>query len=328
MRADRLLMILSLLQTHGLRSSRELAMQLEVSDRTIHRDMEALSVAGIPVYAERGAKGGWALSEGYRNQLTGMTIDEIRSLVLLHSSSVVRDLGMQEHMKSAFRKLLTALPSAAQKDAEFTRQRIHVDGAAWHPSKPSSSNVSLLSIVQQAVWEQEELQITYSGWDTDSDKLSIVRPLGLVAKMSVWYMVAMTEDEIRTYRISRLKGATKTGKGFDRPEQFDLSAYWEESNVVFKSNLPTYPTHVNIASAMWSKFTQERYMSVQSSSIISEDGVEGEGEWVTAHVDFQTIENATRILLSYGRNAHALAPDQLRQAVYEESRAVVLYYKN
>ncbi len=167
MRADRLLVILALLQTHGQLSSRQLAALLEVSERTVHRDMEALGMAGIPVYAERGSKGGWALSEGYRSHITGMTTDEIRSLLLIHSSSVVRDLGLHDQVQTAFRKLLSALPSTVQRDAEYVRERIHVDGAGWHSSVPSRN--SHLQAVQEAVWEQRKLRIVYRGWDADSE---------------------------------------------------------------------------------------------------------------------------------------------------------------
>jgi predicted DNA-binding transcriptional regulator YafY len=320
LRADRLLMVLSLLQTHGRIASRELAKQLEVSERTVHRDMEALSIAGIPVYAERGSRGGWTLSEGYRNQMTGMTTDEIRSLLLLHSSSVVRDLGLQEQVQTAFRKLLTALPSSKQQDAEYARQRIHVDGAGWHSSP--HSDTALLPIVQQAVWEQQKLHITYSGWDSDSDKASIVCPLGIVAKMRVWYMVAQTEEGIRTYRISRLKEAVNLNDPFTRPDPFDLAAYWGQSTAAFKSNLPTYAAQIRIASTMWSKFTRERYVYIHNNMSVNE------GAWMEASVDFQTIESAVGILLSYGRCAKALAPEQLCQAVVEEIHAMIPYYED
>jgi predicted DNA-binding transcriptional regulator YafY len=324
MRADRLLMILSLIQTHGQMSSRDLAAQLEVSERTIHRDMEALGIAGIPVYAVRGSKGGWALSEGYRSQLTGITTDEISSLLLLHSSSVVRDLGLNGHVQTAFRKLLSALPSAVQRDAEYVRQRIHLDGAGWHSD--SQSRVSYLSTVQEAVWGQRKLSITYRRWDSDSDTQRIVSPLGLVAKRSTWYMISLNESdeeegEIRTYRISRLKGATMLEETFARPVDFNLASYWELSTERFKSNLPHYPAQVRIASAWWSKFTQQRYVNVQNHKEIED------GRWVEADVEFNTFESALEILLGCGRHAQALSPDELRHGIHEESKAIVSLYE-
>lgn len=336
MRADRLLIILSLLQAHGQLSSRALAVQLEVSERTIHRDMEALSIAGIPVYAERGSRGGWALSEGYRSQLTGMTIDEIRGLLLLHSSSVVRDLGLSNQVQSAFSKLLSALPSAVQKDAVYVRQRIHVDGAGWHRSAAQSSG-SYLPVVQEAVWEERKLRIKYRGWDSEIDKTRIICPLGLVAKQSIWYLVAQAEDSesmestesmesslsIRTYRISRLLEATMLEDGFVRPSEFDLSEYWEQSTAQFKSNLPRYPARVRIASASWSKFAQERYVTVPTNR----DLIDHEGR-IEADIEFNTLESAVEILLSYGRHAQAISPQELRLAIYTESQTITSLYEN
>jgi predicted DNA-binding transcriptional regulator YafY len=319
MRADRLLMILSLLQTHGQLSSRELAHRIEVSERTIHRDMEALSIAGIPVYAERGSKGGWTLPEGYRSQMTGMTTEEISSLILLHSSSVVKDLGLHGSLQTAFSKLLSALPLTVQRDAETVRERIHIDGAGWHSS--DQSQMSYLSVVQEAVWAQRKLKIAYRGWDSNSDTERLVCPLGLVAKQSIWYMIAQTEEEIRTYRISRLEKASILEETFTRPGGFDLAAHWEQSTVLFKSNLPRYPATIRVASARWSKFNKERYAVVMSSLTMNDSG------WVEADVEFNTLESACEILLSYGRHAHAVFPEDLRLAVFEEIKSVALLYE-
>ncbi|MFC4303574.1 helix-turn-helix transcriptional regulator [Cohnella boryungensis] len=171
MRADRLLTILALLQAHGRLTTRDIAGRLEVSERTVHRDMEALTTAGIPVYAERGSSGGWSLSEGYRHRITGMTSGEIRSLLLVHDSSVVKDLGLNEQADTAFDKLLSALPEAVRKDAEYVRNRIHVDGAGWHSAPARESH---LKLVQEAVWAQRKLRISYRGWDASEDTERII----------------------------------------------------------------------------------------------------------------------------------------------------------
>ncbi|WP_239615746.1 helix-turn-helix transcriptional regulator [Cohnella mopanensis] len=319
MRADRLLMILSLLQTYGRLSSRELANHLEVSERTIHRDMEALGTAGIPVYAERGSKGGWTLSEGYRNQITGMTIEEIRSLMLLHSSSIVRDLGLNDQARTAFRKLLSALPATARMDAEYVRERIHIDGAGWHPSAPSG--LSQLHTVQESLWAQRKIRITYLSWDSATATERVVCPLGLVAKQSIWYMIAQTDEEIRTYRISRLQRVDRLEEAFDRPDNFDLADFWEQSTARFRSGLPRYPAQVRIASVSWSKFVQTKYVKIVNQS-------EEQGAWVKAEVEFQTLESARDIMLGFGRFAQAIAPDQLRTAIYAESKAIASLYES
>ncbi len=127
-----MLSILLLLQTNGRMTSRQLAEKLEVSERTIFRDMESLSMAGVPVFAERGSSGGWHLSEGYRTNLTGLKKDEIQSLLLMNPTGVLKDLGLDQDFDQAFLKLLAALPPSIRSDAEYVRQRIHIDGAGWH----------------------------------------------------------------------------------------------------------------------------------------------------------------------------------------------------
>lgn len=307
-----LLHFISIIQIYDS-SSRQLAEQLEVSERTIHRDMEALSTAGFPVYSERGSKGGWILSEGYRTRLTGMTMSEIRALLLMHSSSVVRDLGLNSQVQTAFDKLLSALPSAVQKDAVYVRQRIHVDGAGWH-STPADTHTSHLSVVQEAVWEERKLRIQYRGWESETVKETIVCPLGLVAKQSIWYVVALMEDlSIRTYRISRLLDAALTDALFVRPVDFELAAYWEQSTSRFKASIPRYPARVRVTSAKWSKFTKERYVTVISFP----DQADLKG-WIEADVEFNTLEFACEILLSYGRHAQALFPEELTSAIHDE----------
>jgi len=334
MRADRLLQILAMLQSRGRLTTREIAETLEISDRTVHRDMEALAQAGIPVYAERGSKGGWTLSEGYRNRITGMTSAEIRSLLLLHSSSVVKDLGLNEQANAAFGKLLSALPAAVRQDAEYVRERIHVDGAGWHADRragPSSvaAQASLLRIVQEAVWEQRKLRLRYRGWEADAETERVALPLGLVAKTSVWYLVAAVdkpaepfaeEEDVRTYRLSRLQDVHALEETFARPEGFELAAYWERSTERFKSRLPRYPARVRISRAKWEAFSKERYVVLLSGSAA------GAEETIEAEAEFQTLESAVEILLKYGRHAEALEPDALRAAVLEECRATASLY--
>ncbi|MFC5470301.1 helix-turn-helix transcriptional regulator [Cohnella suwonensis] len=320
MKADRLLKILMLLQNEGRLTLRELANRLEASERTIHRDMEALSAAGIPVYAERGSRGGWLLSEGYRSRMTGMTTGEIRSLLLLQASSVVKDLGLTESADEAMGKLLAALPATARQDADIARQRIHVDGAGWR----NAPDTSLLGVAQKAVWEQRLLRISYRSRDAAGLSDRVVLPLGLVAKSRIWYMIAQAEPdgELRTFRISRLAGAELLDERFDRPEPFDLEAYWEQSTKRFVADLPRYPAKVRIAASRWDEFVREAYVNVTGQE---ERGRETDGRagWVEANAEFHTEEHAQKVLLGYGRDARALAPESLRAGILEELTAAI-----
>ena len=241
MRADRLLTILLLLQNGGKMTSRSLAQQLEVSNRTIIRDMEALCAAGIPIYAERGANGGWVLDEKYRTNLTGMRPEEILSLLITSHDNLLSDLGIKQHFDAAYQKLLTSSPDTIQKDAEIIRQRIHIDGVSWHPSDES---FPYLSTIQEAVWSDRQLFIRYQKEHEQVER--VVYPLGLVAKRSVWYLVAETNQEMRTYRISRLLEVQLLMETFQRPSSFSLAQYWGQSTAQFKARLPRYPALVRM----------------------------------------------------------------------------------
>jgi predicted DNA-binding transcriptional regulator YafY len=237
MRADRLLSILLLLQMHQRITARELATRLEVSERTIHRDMEALSTAGIPVTAERGSSGGWSLLAEYSTNLTGLTEAEIQALFLTRPSHLLADLGLHQASEAAFIKLLAALPSLSRRDAEYVRQRIHIDATGWHHT---DENVSCLATLQEAVWQERKVSLTYQRGDGPIVE-RMVDPLGLVAKGSTWYLVAAVDGEVRTYRISRMQGASLTSEPCIRPRDFDLAAYWAQSSTNFVANLPRYP---------------------------------------------------------------------------------------
>ncbi|MGC5325995.1 helix-turn-helix transcriptional regulator [Brevibacillus sp. SYSU BS000544] len=315
MRADRLLLILLLLQNHQKMTTRELARKLEVSERTVIRDMEALSAAGIPVFAERGATGGWALTEGYRTSLTGMKREEIVSLLLVKPTDTLRDLGLSDNFETAYQKLLAASPSALRQDAELVRRRIHVDGAGWHKSNESFPH---LSVVQEAVWEGRKLCITYQRGDEQVER--VIHPLGLVAKRSTWYVVAETEGELRTYRISRIVEAHMLDEGFEPPVGFELAAYWEESTQQFKANLPRYPARVNIKDSIIERISSERFVKVLQMGTMKNG-------WVDAELEFNTLESACQIILGYGSHIEVLEPIELRDEVISNVNAIVELYQ-
>src|SRR5579884_1889373 len=234
MRADRLLSILLLLQVHRRMTARELARRLEVSERTIHRDMEALSAAGVPVLAERGTGGGWKLMEGYSTNLTGLSEAEIQALFIAGPARLLADLGLRQASEAALIKLLAALPSFSRSNAQYVRNRIHIDATRWSSQEDA---IPYLPTLQDAIWQERRLSMTYHRSD-DTCVERLVDPLGLVAKGSVWYLVAAVEGEPRTYRVSRVQDARITDEPFVRPADFDLAAYWEQSASDFKANLP------------------------------------------------------------------------------------------
>ncbi len=222
MRADRLLSLLMLLQSRGRMTARELAEQLEVSERTIYRDMEALGIAGIPVCAERGPGGGCFLLDGYQTKLTGLNAAEVRALFLFKMARPLADLGLSKALDDAMLKLSAALPAEQRDDAEQVRQRIHLDMEDW---QQNASPVPHLSTIQEAVWHDRKLLIQYD----EGCKLCqqhLIEPYGLVSKANSWYVVAAIADEQRVFNVSRISTAVLSEEHFTRPETFDLSSFW------------------------------------------------------------------------------------------------------
>lgn len=319
MRADRLLSILLLLQVHRRMTARELAKRLEVSERTIHRDMEALSAAGVPVVAERGTGGGWGLLEAYQTNLTGLTEAEIQALFLTRPARLLDDLGLHQASEAAFIKLLAALPSLSRHNAEYVRNRIHIDATRWSNSEEA---IPYLPALQDAIWQERKLRITYRRGD-DSCVERLVDPLGLVAKGSVWYLVAAVEGELRTYRVSRIQSASITEEMCVRPSNFDLAAYWEQSASDFKANLPRYPATVRVDPAILTYMRNVgRYARIVSTEPPDVDG------WVRVSMLFEGEHNACEYVLSFGSQMEVVEPQALREKVIEAAKSIVAMYKS
>src|SRR5881275_763907 len=223
MKADRLLSALLLLQANGRMTGRQMSERLEVSQRTVHRDMESLSAAGVPVFALRGARGGWQLDEGWRTQVPALDEAELLGL-LMAQPRVVGDSPLAGAAASALRKLTAALPAALRERAASIRQRLYVDTTGW---RGTSENLAMLPIVQDAVSRDRKLSMTYrrAGENSESTR-RVIDPLGLVAKGSAWYLVARTPDGFRTYRVSRIEEAAVLDVPAERPGNFDLEAHW------------------------------------------------------------------------------------------------------
>lgn len=319
MRADRLLSIMLLLQVHRRITARELARRLEVSERTVHRDMEALSGAGIPVVAERGAGGGWMLLEEYRTNLTGLNREEIKALFLTRPSRLMADLGLDKASDAALIKLLAALPSVSRSDAEYARQRIYVDMAGWNRS---NEPIPWLPTIQEAVWQERKLQFTYQRGSDCEEVERTADPLGLVAKGSVWYLVAVVDGDVRSYRVSRIQEALLTEERSARPEGFDLASFWERSSAEFKSNLPRF-----LATVRADPQIVPRMSLAGRFARIVEVGPPDATGWVKVSLRFDIEEIAAEFVLSFGPQIEALEPESLRERVIEMAEGVVEFYR-
>jgi predicted DNA-binding transcriptional regulator YafY len=230
-RASRLVSLLLLLQSRGRLTAAALGTELEVSERTIHRDVEALAAAGVPIYAERGPYGGIRLVDGYRTRLTGMTADEAEALFLAGVPGPAAELGLGTVVAAARLKVLAALPPELRTRASRLVERFHLDAVGWYQS---SEPVPYLAAIAEAVWESQRVSVDYR---RDRVVSRLLDPLGLVLKAGVWYVVALSDGQIRTYRISRIDRTEPTGERFERPD-FDLAGYWAESTAAFERETP------------------------------------------------------------------------------------------
>jgi predicted DNA-binding transcriptional regulator YafY len=314
-KADRLLRTLLLLQLHGRMTAGQLAKRLEVSERTVLRDMESLGSAGVPVLAERGAGGGWELMQGYRTTLTAMSGAEVKALFVAVPASLLADLNLGEASDAATLKLESLLPAMSRNDAELARQRIHIDVRGWSGSRDP---VPQLPLLQEAVWRERKVRIEYDRGNGCVTNRALA-PLGLVAKGSVWYLVALTDEgELRSYRVSRIREAEILDSGFERPRDFDLAAFWESSSARFQERLPRYEAVIRAETAAlpWIR-SMIRFGAVDSVA-----GDERAG-WSRVALHFDAFEAARHTLLGLAASVEVLEPAALRDAIVDAARAVV-----
>ncbi len=230
MRADRLLAIVLLLQARRRMSANQLAEELEVSERTIRRDMEALSGAGVPVYPIRGRAGGWALVDGYKTELTGLSPEERRTLFLLLSASPLHGLGVDGAARSLLRKLVVALPGAGEEAAGLS-DLVHVEPAPWRREAESPAHLPSL---RDAVLDGRRAVIEYAKPRAEPSR-RVVDPYGLVLQAGVWYLVAGTHAGLRTFRVSRVRDVELTEERALRPKGFSLAQEWSRSREELRS---------------------------------------------------------------------------------------------
>jgi predicted DNA-binding transcriptional regulator YafY len=320
LRADRLLSLLMVLQARGRVTARELAAELEVCERTIYRDLDALSAAGVPVYAERGPGGGCALLEGYRTSLTGLTQDEVQALFALSIPAPLAELGLSQGLKSALLKLAAALPAGRRGEEGRVRERIHLDPGG----EPAGEEpVPHLRTLQQALWEDRVLELTYRlPFDTVAEWR--VEPYGLVSGAGAWFMVCSREGQVRVLRVSRVLDARLSAGHFARPEGFDLAAAWKEWCAACERNRAVYPVKVRVRPELLPTLVQH-FGAGARESIAQAGRPDAEG-WLTLTLRFEGLEAARGRLLGYGRAVEVVEPRPLRESVKDHAAQIVALY--
>lgn len=318
MRADRLVTILLSLQVYGSLSTTELARRLEVSPRTIHRDMDVLSGIGIPVFALRGRNGGWSLPDEYRGNVRWLSSDEVRALAVRSPNSMLTALGFAGVADAAWLKLVASLPPVHRDEATRISDRIFLDVESW---KPRNEAVPSLPLLKGAVFSERQVRIRYRD-SSGTTSTRVIAPLGLVARGTTWYVVADIDDERRTYRISRIETAELMPDSFSRPEGFDLATWWRDSKKELAAKLPTYPVRLRIASDALEPLRRElRWGRIET---IEPSGSEG---WHEVSIMFELHDNALATVLSLGERAVVLAPDELRDSTQRALRAAIAHYE-
>ena len=320
MRADRLLSLMMLLQARGRMTATKLAEELEVSERTIYRDMDALSAAGVPLYGEPGPEGGFALLDSYRTTLTGLSEGEVRALFMLSIPAPLAELGVSQDLKAALLKLSAALPDARRRDEERVRQRFHLDATWWHQNDDSPPH---LQTVHQAVWEDRKLYLTYRTWAVPAIE-HLVDPYGLAAKAGVWYLVCAAGGRVRVHRVSDLLDARLTDESFARPADFDLVVFWRKWCAERERSHSSYPVTVRVAPDFVPVLPW--YFGERIHALIAQAGPPDAEGWVTLELTFESLWAARDRLLSFGRGVEVLEPYALRRSILDYASQIVDLY--
>jgi predicted DNA-binding transcriptional regulator YafY len=305
MRAARLLSLLLLLQTRGQLTASDLAERLEVSVRTVHRDVDSLAAAGVPVETVRGPAGGYRLAGGYRTRLTGLTADEAEALFAAGMPGPAAELGLGGELAAARLKVLAALPAELQERATRAQRLFHLDTRGWFRA---GDRVPHLPALAAAVWRGRRVRLRYR------EGTKVVRrtvdPLGLVLKGGAWYVVARRAVGMRVYRVSRVVAARMLAEEFERPSGFELAAFWDEWSRAFEENRPRVEVRVRVSDGVRRFLPGDRRIEADGS--------------VTAA--FENLGEAYRELLRFGSDVEVLGPAELRERVAETAREVAALY--
>ncbi|PZS13722.1 MAG: transcriptional regulator [Pseudonocardiales bacterium] len=323
MRSSRLLSILLRLNVHGRVSAQQLADELEVSLRTIYRDIEALGAAGIPVYATRGRHGGFQLMDNYRTRLTGISPDEADALFLAGLPGAAADLGLGSVLAATQLKLLAALPPELRERAGRIRDRFHLDAPGW--LREVDAPPHLVSIAD-AVWSQRRVEVRYERANrTVVDR--VLEPLGLVLKGGTWYLVASVRADgrgPRTYRVSRVRAVEVLEQAFQRPDGFDLATHWadyqrEYEQRIFKDSA-TIRLSADGRSLLFLIGTAAARAGHAAMQAPDPDG------WARTTVPIESVRHALHGLMQLGADVEVLEPVELRELVANSAQAMTRRY--
>ena len=318
MRADRLLSILMTLQLRGRVTAEVLAAQLEVSPRTIYRDVEALSQSGVPIVTERGRAGGLALIDGYRTELTGLSGTEAEALPFAGLGDAAAALGLAASAEAARLKVFAALPQSGRERAHRASECFYLDPVDWYRHATTPQH---LKVVAAAAWAGQSIEIDYESWR--ARKKRIVDPLGLVLKAGRWYLVARSKQNTSVFRLENIHAARNLLKNFVRPRGFNLAALWREEVSRFEASLRRAKATVRVSPSALSRVDR---LGADAAERINAAASDARG-WREASIWIESINHAAALLLGFGADIEVLAPQELRVELAQRAARVYALYK-
>jgi predicted DNA-binding transcriptional regulator YafY len=322
MRAARLLSLLLLLQTRGRMTAQQLATELEVSVRTIYRDVDSLHAAGIPLYGDAGWAGGYQLLDGYRTQLTGLTTDEAESMFLAGLPGPAADLGLGAVVTAAQLKLLAALPPELRDRAGRIRERFHLDAPGWYKDP---DDVPHLMAVADAVWGQHRIRIRYRRWEAPREVVRTLDPYGVVLKGGRWYLVAASNSVARTYRVGEILELQPLDETFTRPGDFQLGKYWQSYLDEFEARRLKGTATVRLTERGMQRLPD--LLGHAAARHANENVVRQEEGWITTIIPIEELAHAHGDLLRMGTEVEVLEPKELREMISETVRQLNTRYQ-
>lgn len=315
MRASRLLSLLLLLQLRGGQTAAQLATELEVSERTIYRDIDALSAAGVPVYGDRGPGGGFQLLEGYRTRLTGLASDEAEAMFTIGLPGLAGALGVGQAAARAWNKLMLALPAPAREEAGRMGDRFHLDAADWYRvAEPTP----FLPDLARAVLDCRRVVMRYESWKGERDWT--LDPLGLILKAGAWYFAALYGERTLVFKVASIRALEVTRTGFVRPTDFHLPGFWAGHLAEFEERLR--PDRADLSVSAVGRDLLSRLGAYAAEAVAAAGPADAEG-WADLTLPFETMDQAARLLLGLGPEVRVRTPDALRARVMEMAQDIV-----
>jgi predicted DNA-binding transcriptional regulator YafY len=303
-------------------TAQALADQLEVSVRTIYRDVESLHAAGVPLYGDSGRDGGYQLLDGYRTRLTGLTSEEAESLFLAGLPGPAAELGLGSVVAAASLKLMAALPPELRDRAGRISSRFHLDAPSWYHDQDETP---YLAAVADAVWHERLLRIRYHRWKAPQDVTRTLEPYGLVLKAGRWYLVARGSGPLATYRVSQILSMEPLDERFTRPGEFDLAAYWRSYLDDFEARRHRGSAVIRLSPEGLERLP-DRMSAAVVAAVASTATAPDEDGWVEAVIPIESASHAVADLLRMGTDVEVVGPAELRDQLIDTVRVLAGRY--